>query len=217
MQDMRMTYVTGLAIVVSALSGGCIATEEWTQQLLGKRQAEIDSRFIAEIDSRFITVETGVREQGDRVREQGDRLDKVEVRVDEVEHQLAEDRRTREIASAAITAKRTLVSVVFVPFGFDRADLGPSAETALATIVTEMRGDPYMTLDLEGTTDPVGSLDYNVKLSQRRVEAVKRMLVDKGIEPSRIISSIARGPVLDSSLKNDLKRRVIVKLLKSID
>ena len=199
---MRTTYVTGLAIVVCALSGGCTAAEQWTQRLFGKSQAEIESRFSA--------VETGVREQGDR-------LDKVEGRVDKVEHQLAhlEDRSTREISSAAITAKRTVVSVVFIPFGFDRADLGPGAENALAAIVTEMRGDPYMTLDLEGTTDPVGGLDYNVKLSERRVEAVKRMLVDKGIEPSRIVSSIARGPVLNSSLKNDSKRRVIVKLLKS--
>jgi len=46
---------------------------------------------------------------------------------------------------------------------------------------------------------------------------VKRWLVQQGIEPARIISSTARGPLLDHSVKNNLKRRVIVKLMRSTE
>jgi len=209
-----MRYGIRLTIFVAVLSvstAGCIATKEWTEDLLGKRQAEMDTRFG--------NVESGLRDQGQR-------LDKVEIRVDHVEHRIAEveNRGTLKIASerksgvvVRSTTQRTLVAIVHVPFAFDRADLDPSAEAALTTIVTEILDNPHITLDLEGMTDPAGTRDYNVKLSLRRVEAVKRRLPDKGIEPSRIVSSKARGPLLDSSVDNDLKRRVMVKLMKSTD
>ena len=209
-----MRYGIRLTIFVAVLSvstAGCIATKEWTEDLLGKRQAEMDTRFG--------NVESGLRDQGQR-------LDKVEIRVDHVEHRIAEveNRGTLKIASerksgvvVRSTTQRTLVAIVHVPFAFDRADLDPSAEAALTTIVTEMLDNPHITLDLEGMTDPAGTRDYNVKLSLRRVEAVKRRLLDKGIEPSRIVSLKARGPLLDSSVDNDLKRRVMVKLMKSTD
>src|SRR5262249_11938597 len=186
-------------------------TEEWTQDLFRKRQAEVESRFIK--------VEVGAREQGDR-------LDRVEVRVDKVENRIAdlEHRGTQKAAPDVAPnnhdrtpAQRTLVAVVFVPFAFDRAELVPAAEASLTRIVTEMREDPHLTVDLEGTTDPVGTREYNVKLSHRRVEAVKQVLLDKGIEPSRILGETARGPLLDNSVKNDSKRRVMVRVMKSTD
>jgi outer membrane protein OmpA-like peptidoglycan-associated protein len=110
---------------------------------------------------------------------------------------------------------RTLVGVVHVPFAFDSADLDASAEAALTAIVKELNDNPQVTLDLEGATDPVGRLDYNIKLSQRRVEVVKRWLVDKGVESTRIVGATARGPLPDPSVKNTLKRRVMVKLMRT--
>jgi outer membrane protein OmpA-like peptidoglycan-associated protein len=190
---------------------GCIATEEWTHDLFRKRQAEVENRFIK--------VETGAREQGNR-------LDKVEIRVDNVENRIADlENRGPQKTSSDLTsnnhnrtaAQRTLVAVVFVPFAFDRAELVPAAEVSLTRIVTDMRDDPHLTLDLEGTTDPVGTLDYNVKLSRRRVDAVKQLLLDQGIEPARILGATGRGPVLDRSVKNDLKRRVTVRVIKLTD
>ena len=208
-----MGYAIRLTIVAAALSvgsAGCVATEPWTQDLVGKRQAEMDTRVTK--------VETEVREHGER-------LDQVEGRVSELQTRVqkaAYSERTRNVAAPTgsprtVTSQRTLIGVMHVPFGFDRADLVPSAEAALATIVSELRDDPQMTVDLEGTTDPVGRLDYNVKLSRRRVEAVKRRLLQDGIEPSRIVSSMARGPLLDKSVTNDFKRQVMIKLMKSTD
>jgi outer membrane protein OmpA-like peptidoglycan-associated protein len=205
---MSMEYrirLTIIGAILSLLAAGCIATHEWTQDLLGKRQAELDDRVVK--------VEIGVREHGER-------LDRVETRVSDLETRSVRKGGSPEKANTPVprgAAHRSLIEVIIIPFAFDSADLNTTAEAALATLVTEVRETPRMTLDLEGTTDPVGRLDYNVKLSARRVEAVKRWLVQQGIEPARIISSTARGPLLDHSVKNNLKRRVIVKLMRSTE
>jgi outer membrane protein OmpA-like peptidoglycan-associated protein len=218
-----MSHGTRLGVLVAALSvfgAGC-ATVEWTEDLFAKRQVEVDTRFAK--------VETGVQEQGERI-------DRVEVRVASLDTRLSETRdlvrtalpqaptaaparpapaETRPSAAVADRASRgrTLIGVVHVPFGFDRADLEPGAEAALTAIVRELREHPNMTIDLEGTTDPVGRLDYNLRLSQRRVEAVTRWLTAKGVDRSRIVGAKGRGPVANTSLKDDVKRRVMVKLM----
>jgi outer membrane protein OmpA-like peptidoglycan-associated protein len=215
----RLTIV---AAVLSVFGTGCIATEEWTRELFAKRQVEVDERFVK--------VESDVREQGDR-------LERVEVRMADLGTGLTETRNilktmvppmtnavvarstapvlTPPVAPNSAPHARTLVGVVQVPFGFDSSDLDASAEAALITIVKELRDSPHVTLDLEGATDPVGRLDYNIRLSQRRVEVVKRWLVDKGVDPNRIVGATARGPLPDAALKNNLKRRVMVKLMRS--
>ena len=53
-------------------------------------------------------------------------------------------------------------------------------------------------VELEGFTDSVGAMPYNVQLSQRRSEAVRRFLVEKGIEMHRI-HSIGLGDVKPSA------------------
>jgi outer membrane protein OmpA-like peptidoglycan-associated protein len=212
-------YDIGLTLVASVLSivsAGCVATRTWTNELIAKQEVEIDERFEK--------VETGVREHEER-------LDRVEVRVGQLDTGLSEARALLRAslpqAARPVTprtpppaptpppaARRTLIGVVHVPFAFDRADLDASAEAALGMILKELREHPHMTIDLEGTTDPVGSRDYNVKLSQRRVETVRRWLVDKGVDRTRIVGSAGRGPLVDVAVQNNLKRRVVVKLMR---
>jgi outer membrane protein OmpA-like peptidoglycan-associated protein len=217
-----MTYGTRLGVLMAALAlfgAGC-ATVDWTEDLFAKQRVEVDTRFDK--------VEKGVREQGERI-------DRVEVRMATLE--------TRDVVRTALpqaptavptrpapaqmrptaTAPdrsargRTLIGVVHVPFGFDRADLEPGSEAALGTIVKELREHPAMTIDLEGTTDTAGSLDYNLRLSQRRVEAVTRWLTAKGVDRTRIVGTKGLGPVASTSVKDDGKRRVMVKLMTSAE
>lgn len=109
--------------------------------------------------------------------------------------------------------RRTLVAVIHVRFRFGRADLDAAGEAALTAIVNELRDDPTLTVDLEGATDPVGPLDYNMRLSQRRVETVERWLLANGVSRDRLIGAAGRGPLLDSAVEDDAKRRVAVKLM----
>jgi outer membrane protein OmpA-like peptidoglycan-associated protein len=75
-----------------------------------------------------------------------------------------------------------------------------------------MKDNPNLTVDLQGYADPVGSYPYNVGLSQRRVESVRRFLVEKGIELPRI-NLIGLGPIAEKGTPNAEKRKVTVKLM----
>jgi outer membrane protein OmpA-like peptidoglycan-associated protein len=202
-----MTHGTRLGVLMAALAlfgAGC-ATVDWTEDLFAKQKVEVDTRFDK--------VETSVREEGERI-------DRIEVRVANLDTRVSETHaQMRPTATAPNRAARgrTLIGVVHVPFGFDRADLEPGAEAALASIVKELRDHPTMTIDLEGTTDTVGRLDYNLRLSERRVEAVTRWLTMKGVHRTRIVGAKGRGPVISTSVKDEAKRRVMVKLMTSAE
>jgi OOP family OmpA-OmpF porin len=57
----------------------------------------------------------------------------------------------------------------------------------LDEIATVLVGDPAITdVDINGYTDRIGSQKYNIKLSQRRAEAVRNYLVGKGVEGNRL-------------------------------
>jgi outer membrane protein OmpA-like peptidoglycan-associated protein len=230
---------TRLPIVVTAVAlagAGCATqewTREWTSELFAKRQAEVEDRFR----------KTEARTEA-RVHDQSERLERVEVQVASLESRLGETREMARGAVAAATASkqaqaartdaaelraprpapdwvpraaRTLVGVVHVPFGFDRADVDVGAATALTAIVKELHENPQMTIDLEGTTDPAGRLEYNMRLSQRRVETVKKWLLSRGIEPGRIVQSLGRGPLVDATVRDEGKRRVTVKLMTATE
>ena len=209
--------------VVLLLASGC-ATRDWVRETLGKKEAEIDKRMTAEaervtgLDGRV--TETGTLARGARERADGawtraedastravgaqGRADTAFARADEVDGRLTRLWSTR--------TKRDLVEAVQVHFGFNRWDLNDTAQTALVALVRELRENPRLSVDLEGYADPRGTYEYNVALSQRRVEAVRRHLVEQGIELPRI-HSVGLGPIADKGVPDEKKRRVTVRLM----
>ncbi len=68
------------------------------------------------------------------------------------------------------------------------AELDPSSYPVLDEIVKLLKEHPTMIVEIQGHTDNTGSLAFNMKLSQKRAEAVKRYLVEHGIEEDRLIA-----------------------------
>jgi outer membrane protein OmpA-like peptidoglycan-associated protein len=66
-----------------------------------------------------------------------------------------------------------------VLFDFDKADIRADAAGALAKVATLIRNYPAARTQLTGHTDAVGAQDYNLALSRRRAEAVKRWLIER--------------------------------------
>jgi outer membrane protein OmpA-like peptidoglycan-associated protein len=112
--------------------------------------------------------------------------------------------------------KRTLTETQLVHFGFDKWVLDDGAQTTLLALVKQLQDQSQLSVELEGYTDSTGASAYNIQLSQRRAEAVRRFLVEKGIELPRI-HSIGLGdirPVADNKTRQgrDQNRRVSIRL-----
>jgi OOP family OmpA-OmpF porin len=71
-------------------------------------------------------------------------------------------------------------------FDFDKAVLRPEGRSMLDDLVRTLQGAQYEVVLAIGHTDRIGSAAYNQKLSERRAEAVKKYLLEKGIEPNRV-------------------------------
>jgi len=97
-------------------------------------------------------------------------------------------------------------------FSPDSIDLSDAAQTALVGVIRELEANPTVTVELGGYTDPRGALDYNYALSQRRVDAVRRFLIDKGIPLARI-QAASLGPISGTDVPDAKKRRVTVRLM----
>jgi outer membrane protein OmpA-like peptidoglycan-associated protein len=112
--------------------------------------------------------------------------------------------------------KRTLTDTRLVHFGFDKWVLDDGTQTKLLTLVKQLQEQPELTVELEGYTDSTGASAYNIQLSQRRAEAVRRFLVEKGVDLPRI-HNIGLGdirPVADNKTRQgrDQNRRVSIRL-----
>ena len=192
---MRSSWTWTLLIVVGLAASGC-ATKGWVNDLVGKKEAQIDQRFARN--------EATLVEIGDGVRVAKSRADEAYGRADEVNTRVSRLWNSRH--------KRDVVETLHVQFGFDRWDLSDGAQTALLQITRELKDNPLLSVDLEGYTDQIGPREYNVGLSQRRVESVRRFLVGNGADLARIYS-VGLGPLNGKEEQAALKRRVTVRVM----
>jgi peptidoglycan-associated lipoprotein len=74
-------------------------------------------------------------------------------------------------------------------FDFDRSDIRMDAEAVLGENAEILKVDSNVTVLIEGYADIRGTPAYNLALAQRRADATKAVLVNLGIDPSRITTA----------------------------
>jgi peptidoglycan-associated lipoprotein len=72
-----------------------------------------------------------------------------------------------------------------VYFGFDRASVSEESQGALNQVAECVQSAPGRGLFLNGHTDPRGTEEYNIALSERRAQTVADYLARLGIDPAR--------------------------------
>lgn len=109
------------------------------------------------------------------------------------------------------------VAIYGIYFDFDKSDLKIGSEKMLTEIVKLMLNYPDLKLEIQGHTDSTGARDYNLKLSERRANAVKSYLSLYGIDATRLTT---RGYGPDEPVSSNdteegraLNRRVELKKL----
>lgn len=87
-----------------------------------------------------------------------------------------------------------------VNFDFDKSNIRKEDVADLEKAVAFVKKYPDSKVSVEGHTDSRGTDKYNLKLSQRRADAVKKYLVDKGEKGDRI-TAVGKGeayPIADN-------------------
>jgi outer membrane protein OmpA-like peptidoglycan-associated protein len=105
-----------------------------------------------------------------------------------------------------------------VTFESNKADITPESSQILRTALKTLTTYPEIQVEISGHTDNVGSKKANTKLSQRRADSVRSWLIERGIDPGRIVAK-GYGPdvpiVPNDSPDNKRKnRRIEFKRIK---
>jgi outer membrane protein OmpA-like peptidoglycan-associated protein len=84
------------------------------------------------------------------------------------------------------SARGLIVNMSDVLFATGSYTLKPAARETMAKISGILLAHPGLTLQIEGYTDSVGSVDYNQQLSQQRADSVRDFLAAEGVAASSI-------------------------------
>lgn len=232
-----------ILLMVAAVSSGCVATRKFVRgevktssdQLSAKidtntteiketqdsvdqvnrRVSDVDQK-VAGVDTRVTTVDSRVSTLDTRTTEGMNSLKSnvsaVDDKASKTLSQLgALDERFQNRNNLAVASEHS------IPFKFDSAALDPATTTALDEVVKALSENRDAIVVLEGRTDSTGDREYNVRLGERRVDAVRRYLAEKDVPVYKIhqISFGAARPVApnDSREGREKNRSVGVTIL----
>ena len=71
-------------------------------------------------------------------------------------------------------------------FDFDSSEIKPQYHSALEVIMAVLKQNPGLKIEIQGNTDNTGPESYNQMLSEKRALAVKKYMVNKGMESERL-------------------------------
>ena len=81
-----------------------------------------------------------------------------------------------------------IITTLRINFDFNKTDIKKIYYPKIKKVADILRANPNLKIEIDGYTDNVGDKNYNLKLSLKRAEAVKKVLVDTyHINPNRII------------------------------
>jgi outer membrane protein OmpA-like peptidoglycan-associated protein len=206
----------GWSVLVVLLSG-CAAAGPYGISLGSPGSTSGES-----VDLRVTRVEGRLDQMNKRIDAVGERMEGVEGGVIHAQETADQASRRATAVDTRLTRlwtnrfnQRTASSLeVFFPQ--DSSDLNDAAQTALQGVTKDLEDNPGLTVELGGYTDRRGALDYNYGLGQRRVNAVRRFLIDRGISLARIRAA-SLGPASEDNLSDAKKRRVTIRLMVDQD
>lgn len=118
-----------------------------------------------------------------------------------------------------LTPKEEAIRLKHLIFAQGKAIIDPQSHQELNEVVQMMKDTPKIIIQLEGHTDNQGNPKANIDLSQKRVDAVKKYLVSKGVSKNRVKTKAFGGSQLltteITAEARNANRRVEMRILKS--
>jgi peptidoglycan-associated lipoprotein len=87
-----------------------------------------------------------------------------------------------------LTAIDKPIELPNILYDFGKWDLRPESMVSLDKLVETLLDNPNATIELMSHTDSRDTEEYNQELSQKRAQIVVQYLIDKGIEPERLMA-----------------------------
>ena len=103
-------------------------------------------------------------------------------------------------------------------FATDKTKILPSSEPALNELYLMLRDNPELRIKIIGHTDDIASDAYNQRLSEGRAHSVRKEMIERGIDGSRILTE-GHGesdPIVpnDTEEHRQMNRRVEIEILE---
>jgi outer membrane protein OmpA-like peptidoglycan-associated protein len=227
-----------ILLLAFALTFVCAcATKKYVQQQVGTTKTELSTK-IDEEASRRADLGNQLQELSSLNKRNTARIEEVNTNlgtaVKSLDPKIEDAKRTgteaRETATTALTASKEN-SAAFtnrnnyqpietrdVLFKFGSAKLDDEGKQALDLVAKSVLGDKNLVLELQGYTDSVGDPEYNVQISNKRVDTVVRYLVGTAKVELHRIHALGLGeanPVDDNKTRagRAKNRRVTVSVL----
>lgn len=193
----------------SAQTEFVIALENSDGQVIGLTKTDKDGRFVFESvvpDDRYI-IRTEVKNPNGVIRilnEKGEEIQTIhpEDQNGYVHLRLGENDRvitiTDEENRIVKVSELETFNLPTVYFGSDKSELSPQSKKRLEGFIQLAQKNPEVQIEITGHTDSRGDSDYNLKLSQKRIDSVIDFLISQGVKSTRITG---RG-YGESKLKN---------------
>jgi outer membrane protein OmpA-like peptidoglycan-associated protein len=241
---MKTSLITLLLTTTVCFSSGCVATRKFTRNEV-KTSADTLNARIDSTNGELKETRDNVDRVNQRVTTVDGRVTTVDGRVTTVDNKVtALDARTTENTNAANALKgdvsglntktdRTngalsnldenfknrnnfkVATEKSIPFKFNSANLDKATTADLDEIASVLMQNKDSFIVLEGHTDATGDHDYNVKLGERRVDAVRTYLaVEKNVPVYKIhmISFGAARPIADNKSKDGREKNRSVNI-----
>ena len=98
------------------------------------------------------------------------------------------------------------VELPVIYFANNSSRLSDDEAAKLDSVVRLMQAQPDVTLSIVGHASNIGSKQYNRRLSQRRANAVKTLLMRRGIAASRLHPVVGKGIDREAATSKDARR-----------
>jgi OmpA-OmpF porin, OOP family len=232
----RLTLVV-LISVIASLSSACVATRKFTRNEVKTSSDALGARIdtnssnikeaqdsIARVDTRVTTVDTRVTGVDQKVTGLKGEVDTVNTKAERAGTAAQQAATMAERAGTEVNLlderfqnrnNFTVANQSAITFKFDSAKLDAAQQATLDSIAQTLMEKPDALVVLEGRTDSTGDSDYNVKLGERRIEAVRRYLaVEKNVPVYKIheISFGSAQPIADNKSREGREKNRAVAM-----
>ena len=238
---MRRFFMVLLITVMATLLPSCVATRKFTRNEVKASADNLSTTLngridktnsdvgevrdgVARVDTRVTGVDNRVTQLDTKTTQE---ITSVKGEVGNVDRKAAQAQTSADRVGAGLTAlddkfinrnQFTVAAEKQIFFKFDSAKIDNKYQSELESVAELVAKNADAVLVLEGRTDSRGDSDYNVKLGERRVESVKRLLaVDMGVPIYRIheISFGSAKPIAENDSKEgrEKNRAVVLTVL----